>query len=99
MKIIENNNKYEIETFHKISFQIYTYFNNNLLNISEDEIFFTQNFTDDLHKFKYYIDTNKKYMNKKIGNLSFNLGLKTEMLNEMDVSQRKGKLNDLFSVY
>ena len=97
MKIIESNHE-DSETIHKVSVGIYSYVGNKLLAISEDEIFFQKNFSDDTHKFKHYLNTNLKHINRKIGNISMNIGLKTELLNQKDILNRKDKLFNQFSV-
>ena len=98
MKIIKTIQDNDIETIHKISFQIYSYHNNKLLTISEDEMFVTQNYSDETSKYKNYINTNTKQYNKKIGNLSFNFGFKTEELYEKEIFQTKDKIFNYFSV-
>ena len=98
MKIIKKNIEKELEVVHKISFQLNSYYNNKLLTISEDEVFFTLNFSDELNKFKKVIEINNNPSNRNIGSLSFNLAYKTEFVNEDDVKKRMDKLHFLFSV-
>lgn len=98
MKIIKKNIEKELEVVHKISFQLNSYYNNKLLTISEDEVFFTLNFSDELNKFKKVIEINNNPSNRNIGSLSFNLAYKTELVNEDDVKKRMDKLHFLFSV-
>jgi len=98
MKIIKKNIEKELEVVHKISFQLNSYYNNKLLTISEDEVFFTLNFSDELNKFKKVIEINNNPSNRNIGSLSFNLAYKTELVNEDDVKKRMDKLHFFFSV-
>ena len=95
-KTVTSNNN--LDGTHKISFLIYTYYNNKMLPISEDELYVTNNNSEEIVKFKFYLNTNMKYYNKKIGNLYFNLAYKTEELYDKDLNEKKDKLLGTFGV-
>ena len=93
--VLSSNNP---EGIHKISFLIYTYFNNKMLSICEDEIYVSNNYDEEIVKFKFYLNTNMKYYNKKIGNLYFNLAYKTEELHDKDLQDYNNKILNTFTV-
>lgn len=93
--VISSNNP---DGIHKISFHIYTYYNNKMLSICEDELYVSSNNDEEIVKFKFYLNTNMKYYNKKIGNLYFNLAYKTEELHEKDLQDKNNKILGTFSV-
>ena len=69
-----------------------------MLPISEDELYVSNNNSEEIVKFKFYLNTNMRYNNKKIGNLNFNLVYKIEKLYDKDLNVKKEKLLQTFGV-
>lgn len=62
----------------KININIYTFSNYKLLQIGNEEIFMTLRKEKEMQKYKFYQNIHSKFVNKKVGNLIFNLAYNIE---------------------
>lgn len=83
----------------KISIQIYTYTNLKLLPIGSEDIYIKVGSNNEIKKYHLYQNIHQRFINKKVGNLNFDISYKIEELyyNQI-INETTEKLKQL-SVY
>ena len=82
----------------KISLGFFTFTNNKLLPMGNEEIFLTLKKDRELEKFNFYHNIYLKYINKKIGNLVFNLAYKIDEIYSNQLIEEIKKSFELLTV-